>query len=350
MSDKRDIESSNFMQIMRRVLAGGWRLSFKPSKGYKKRFKSLSGIDLPDQNEKDVEDYLVRIAADVRGALSPEMSCRLAGIPLALIGRGTQMAALWQHSRNSASFIQVDYGLLRTLYAITTVVVYALQLLTKSKPIKEAADLLYEVFAAHYANRMFERSLIMELDMQEDMRTMALHLTSVQEMFVIAHEYGHHILGHFDSDEIAPARTNFEQELSRTSFEDLKIALMMTNAPRQIQEMDADRFAFTTMIAYDKNPQGMFAGLGTTGLPPMPFLFEGLAAYEFVAYHHLAEGKDARNLFVLREFCGTHPPATMRRDAFFSHFNDQVNEQVRGYYAMYARALGEMVKAICSLR
>ena len=320
MSEDYEDKSVKFMEVMRRLLTGSGGISFQPPPGYEKRFKELSDVDLPKQglSAKFFEDQLRNFSVDVRNAMPEEISEKLSDIPLALIERDKQSAGLWQHSESSASFIGIDYGLLRTIYAITTLTVYALDLVIKSKPVEKAANLLCDVFASHYKNTMFERSLVMELEMEESLRFLATHLISMQEMFVIAHEYGHHVLGHFKPDSTVPTKLNFDEELNRnsSSVKEIMLSFLVTNTPKQLQEVAADNFAFETMFAYCKSPTGFFAELAKTGLPPMPFFFDGFAAYEFVMYNQIIKDKHEKDLFLLKQFGGTHPPAVSRRDYF----------------------------------
>lgn len=344
-----------FMEYMRRLLAGKSGISFELpleyEKEYEKRFFKGDYYNVKNKlTEKNFEKLLRSIALDVRKAMPSETSEKVASIPLALLARDTQSAGLWQHQESSSTFIGIDYGLLRTIHAVTNIALYAIDLTSKSKPVDEAAKLLFEVFAAHHRNTMFKRSIYMELEMEDGLRFLAGYLTVMQEMFIIAHEYGHHVLGHFKPEAVVSVKMDYEDELNRCeSIEAIMPSFIIANAPKQLQEVAADIFAFETMFAYNKNPTGSFAALKYEGLAPMPFLFEGLTAYEFVAYHHLANDKNAKDLFLLRQMCGTHPPANLRKDYFFKHFEGQVTKQALSFYEMYQSVLGNMVKVISAM-
>lgn len=351
MSKGDNIDSVRFMQLMRRLLAGGSRIEFgERSAEDEARLKALSLLDDPafQLSEQGGELFLQSLATDLQSAMPIDVRLKVGNIPLALIGREAQQAAIWQHQNRSARFIGIDYGLLKTIYAITTITIHAARLLADSRPIDDAANVLKEVFTAHYTNKMLNRPVHSELKMESWEKAISMLLVAVQEMFIIAHEYGHHVLGHLGSRR-PTIKDNFEEELDRAeNFDDVLGMFTAANTPIQLQEMAADRFAFEMLFNFCNRPRGLLRGLAVDGTAAFPFLLAGFSCYEFVVRGCLVRGEREIKLFVVRQCAGTHPPALVRRDAFFRDFDSRLDKDGFGYsyYRMYLSTLAQMLRML----
>ena len=310
---------------------------------FRKALGSAADRMPPRLNDQVFDKQLANVSALLLGVLSEDERARVADLPVGGFPGLSDDGTGTRRSRDGRlAFIAIDIGLtylLSTLNCLTVVAIHDSFQGDTRLPMLAAKARAAAIY--FFTRGIYPGPIIYDLDLDDSLIIMNLALDRSQIAFILAHEYAHHLLGHFDdpneSGRVLPP-------LPGADLWGINVADVLNRQITQRQEIEADRKALEICLALFETDYPIKTPIDPAGIDA---LFQNLTLSMWLNIHYgIIPPGEAIDKYFNPLIVGAHPLPHERRQIFYDKLYACCDEFARGWMGSTIEAHSKMIKEL----